>query len=83
MTTLNINSGAETALWPADWISAGSGNRALLGVGNDDVTVYYSGTLVRLALTDYSSVEVLMRITFDCGGSAPDSPLLPPALSSR
>ncbi len=58
VTTLNINSGAETALWPAHWISAGSGNRALLGVGNDDVTVYYSGTLVRLALTDYSSVEV-------------------------
>lgn len=57
VTTLNVNSGAETALWPAHWISAGSGNRALLGVGNDDVTVYATPNLVRLALTDYSAVD--------------------------
>lgn len=57
VTTLQVVAGAETPLWPAHWRPGGTGNRALLGVGNDDVTVYDSGSYVRLALTDYTTVE--------------------------
>lgn len=57
VTTLNVNTGAEAALWPAHWVIAGYGNRALLGVGNDDVTLYDGSTYARLALTNYTAVE--------------------------
>lgn len=56
VTTLHVVSGAETPLWPAHWLPSGSGNRALLGVGNDEVTIYDSPSYVRLALADYTGV---------------------------